>query len=185
MAKREYKKNPREFFVGSRWETKKCGWLTVVEYQDSKNVMVQFEDGHIAVVQASQIKSGSVKNPFVPSVCGIGFIGYGEYGSKTHAKLYNIWKQVLNRVYDEKHLEKRPSYRGVEVCMRWHNFQNFAEDVSKMPRFDELMNEKPGTKKGDCICIDKDAINPAARIYSPETCTLMTISENSRLPKSI
>lgn len=48
--------------------------------------------------------------------------------------LYNIWNLMLQRCYNQSN----PGYkfygaRGIEVCLRWHDYQLFVADMSPRP----------------------------------------------------
>ena len=54
-------------------------------------------------VQYGNFKKGNIKCPYKPSICGIGYIGEGEYkvsenGKQT--KCYNVWYDMMQRCYD-------------------------------------------------------------------------------------
>jgi len=73
---------------------------------------------------------GNVKYPYHPSVHGIGYIGVGKHKPSIKGKLtkaYEKWQGMIRRCYDPKILIKQPTYKGVTVCEKWHNFQNFAK----------------------------------------------------------
>lgn len=50
-----------------------------MKYINATNVEVKFLDkkGHITKTSASSLRRGSLKNPYFPSVCGVGYIGVG------------------------------------------------------------------------------------------------------------
>ncbi len=48
--------------------------------------------------------------------------------------LYNVWKNMLRRCHDEKN-PRFSDYggRGIAVCKRWHDIENFVKDMSPRP----------------------------------------------------
>ena len=75
-------------------------------------------------------------------------------------KLYNNWRQMLRRCYDNN--GKWPAYIGVTVCKRWYNFQLYAEDVSSMPNSNVIGFQ-----------LDKDLIKLGNKKYSPGMCSFV------------
>jgi len=85
---------------------------------------------YITETPYNAVVKGKVKHPYHPSVCGIGYVGVGKYKSKEnhkHTKAYEKWNGMIQRCYSDKLHKKHPTYKGVTVCSKWHNFQNFAE----------------------------------------------------------
>ena len=100
----------------------------IIDYIDSRNVTIQFEDGTVVKNRTYQnIVKGEICNPYHKSVCGVGYFGVGKYNSKINYKAYKTWDSMIKRCYSEKEQEKCPTYIGCFVNERWHNFQNFAE----------------------------------------------------------
>ena len=96
---------------------------------------------------------------------GVGFCSTDLKGSvksiNTHP--YNVWKSILERSYDSKFHEKNPSYRGVEVCESWHDYQNFY--TWYIENYYEVRENK--------MNLDKDILCPGNKIYSPDTCAFV------------
>ena len=61
------------------------------------------------------------------------------------------------------------------VCERWHRLDYFIEDIVNLPGYDKNKFEN-----GE-IELDKDMIDYQKKEYSPETCSLLTHSENNRI----
>lgn len=135
----------------------------VINYVHSKNVLIEFQDEykHRMVTSTTHIRSGAVKNPYQPCVAGVGFVGVGKHiasvGTKSTPE-YMLWKRMIARCYDEKFHKRQPTYKDCEVCQEWHNFQNFAEWLSKQEFYQEGYE------------LDKDLIKKGNKIYCPEYC---------------
>lgn len=62
--------------------------------------------------------------------CGCGRIAHGQWGSPT----YKSWHMMIQRCSNSKY-DKWAYYggRGISVCERWKNFQNFLTDMGERP----------------------------------------------------
>lgn len=160
-------------YIGYRGITKE-GYAFEVVAKGSKigYLVVRFENGYQVNAYITNIKRGEIKNPYHPSVCGVGYIGVGDFrpniGVK-NSKEYSTWKNMLRRCYDQSFQEKSPNYIGCSVAPEWHNFQNFAGWVT------DHKNWNKGYQ------LDKDLKIIDNKIYSPETCTLIPSQINSLL----
>lgn len=133
-------------------------------------------------VAPNNLRSLSFKDPFAPSIAGVGYFGdtayeYG-YSKKEYGRIYAIWTQMMNRCYD-KNNKDYPYYGalGVTVCPRWHNFSNFFYDFIHMDNFKSWLESPKNSYH-----LDKDIkqmeLPMECRIYSPDTCTLISTDEN-------
>ena len=152
--------------------------MTIVRYGNYADIDVQFEDGTIVEHKRyDHFKTGQIKNPYFPTVYGVGFIGkgrfkaYDENGKAT--KCYEVWKNILERCYDPKYHKKRPRYKGCTVCKEWWNFQVFAEWYYS--HFYEVENER--------MDLDKDILHKGNKVYSPENCIFVPQFINSLFVK--
>ena len=84
--------------VGKILKSKSFGDFKILKYNDATNVEIQFlKTGYEMVTQLGNIRNGKVKDPYVPSVCGVGVLGT-KYPSKVNGvktKEYERW--TLNR----------------------------------------------------------------------------------------
>jgi hypothetical protein len=154
---------------GDIYQTNNYGKLEVLEYLDSRNVRVRFLDtGFETTSTAQNIRKGQyIRDKYMPSVCGVGFSGEGEFTGAKDNKAYRCWEGMLYRCYDEKTLSKHPTYKGCTVAESWHNFQNFC--VWFYDNYIEGYN------------LDKDKLVVGNRVYSESTCTFLPVSENAML----
>lgn len=156
--------------VGNVYQTKSCGDIEVLEYYNSKHIVVRFSDGNTKISAAKEIRTGSIKNNFQPSVYGVGYRGEGKYFakiSKEGTQEYSVWSGMLRRCYDAASLVKRPTYESCTVCSDWHNFQNFAEWYTNQRGYFEGWH------------LDKDLTVLGNKVYAPETCALIPPEVNS------
>ena len=137
--------------------------MTIIRYENNRNVKVEFEDGYRKKCEYKDFRKGIIRNPYDKSVYERGFLGEGPYktsiGGKQTAE-YDVWRGILQRIYDDKSLRKFPTYKGCSICWEWHSFQNFAE------WYNNNYYEIPGEK----MHIDKDILIKRNKIYSPNTC---------------
>ena len=74
-------------------------------------------------------------------------------------RVYDLWKDMMRRCYNEEYRWKNSSYAGCSVCEEWHVSTNFKDWVNKQ----------------DCIGkeLDKDILMRGNKVYSPETCVFI------------
>ena len=158
---------------GDVFHTNAGGSATVIDYRNSKEVVIKHNDtyGYIATVLSHDLRRGKFRNPYNPTVCGVGFVGCGKYLAsikRKHTPAYVIWKEMLNRCYNPNNLEKHPTYIGCSVDKGWHDFQVFAEWFERQYRADGWH-------------LDKDLIVDGNKIYSASTCVFIPHQLNTLL----
>lgn len=166
---------PNDMKAGTIFPTRKWGDVRILQYMDAKDVTVEFlNTGTVRTTRSELIRKGMIDDPLHPSVLGVGFMGDGPYGSRTHRKEYQTWKGVLERCYCPKLKAARPTYVGVTCNPQWHNFQEFAEWCQWQKGF--------GLKGWE---LDKDLISMQTgyRQYGPETCVFVPQELNTFLTK--
>ena len=47
-------------------------------------------------------------------------------------KEYDLWTSMLERCFDEKYKQKKPTYKDVTCSKEWLSMTTFIEDVSQM-----------------------------------------------------
>lgn len=132
--------------TGQIYKTTRCGDCEIIKYVNSGNVTIKFlNTGFITKSSIGNLSKGDVKDPYFPIVQGIGFFGEGSNSQiKNHIE-YNLWYKCLQRAYDNLRKIKFKTYALCTVEKRWHNFQNFCEDIRSF----ENWNTKD-------FCMDKD-----------------------------
>lgn len=138
------------------------------------NLTIQFEDGTIVNnIRKENFDKGMVKNPNDSKTYGVGYIGQGKY--KTTDKygrqrfVYNMWNGMIERCYSEKSKLKNPTYLDCYVSEYFQCFQNFAYWYSKNIWCDESLD----------IAIDKDVLIKGNKVYSEDTCCIVTREINN------
>ena len=104
--------------VGKVCKSLNSGDFKILKYNDKKNVEIQFlTTGYRKVAEMKEVKTGSIKDPYSPSVFGVGIIGakcpITINGVKTRE--YVLWKSMLQRCYSDTYQKKYPTYDGRDV----------------------------------------------------------------------
>ena len=90
---------------------------TVTKLLTGSQVVVEFENGYSTTTSIHDIIRGVLRNPTDPSVCGVGYIGIGQYNAVNSASSYKVWTSMLQRAdLSEK----------ISVADEWYDFQNFT-----------------------------------------------------------
>lgn len=162
--------------LGMVRDSKHCGPFEVTEYINADCVTVVFlNTGTKLQTKLKTVNSPSprLSDPLAPSVFGVGRIGVGEYlahSKGADTKEYSIWRAMLRRCYYRGDGVPRKKYDGVTVCEEWLDFQIFA-------RWFHMNYPTDGGRYE----LDKDALDPGAREYSPRTCSFITKQHNLSL----
>ncbi len=155
-------------------KSKNYGEFKILNYHSCDKVEILFlKTGYRYFTSAGLVRSGKVRDPYYPSVYGVGYCGAGPYplshsktGKKTNTPAYEVWLCRMKSCYGDvkyKHL-----YVGATICEEWHNFQNFAKWYYKQ--------EKLYGKGGN---VDKDLLHLGNKHYSPETARYIPKAVNS------
>ena len=153
--------------------------MKIVEYNNCDDITIQFEDEHKYWLHTryGYFKNSECKNPFYPSVCWHGYLGVDKNGNVPKTKEfkdgksvrtqeYAKWKGMLQRCFDDKFKEKRPTYKDTACCNRWLCFANFLEDL-------EILKQEYNWDDDIKLNLDKDILNKNNKIYSLENCVLV------------
>ena len=161
--------------VGKVCKSKSSGDFKIVKYNDSGNVEIQFiNTGFETSVQLTNIRNGEIKDPYLPSVFGVGMLGT-KYPSKVNGvetKEYMLWKDMLKRCYNDSFKKKNPTYEGCEVSDNFKSYEYFYEWCHKQIGFD---NE--GWQ------LDKDLLIKGNKVYSEDSCVFVPKDINLLLTK--
>ena len=165
--------------VGKILKSKNFGEFKILKYNDSGNVEIRFlKTGYETVAQLGNIKSGNVKDPHAPSVCGVGILG-AKYPSKVNGrntKEYDLWQIMLQRCYSDVYKKKRPTYEGCEVSDNFLHYEYFYEWCHEQIGFGNDGNGNP-------FQLDKDLLIKGNKVYSEDSCVFIPQGINKVLTK--
>lgn len=109
-------------------------------------------------------------------VCGIA-INDAEYKTKIakwesgksviewECQIYKMWSRMIQRCYSKSALKNRPSYGECSICDDWLIFSGFRKWI--------------GEKDISGLALDKDLLVSGNKVYSPNTCLLVSKTVNS------
>lgn len=100
---------------------------------------------------------------------GVGYFKEATYA--TDRKAFSVWQGMLKRCYDPKHIRSE-AYKKVTVNERWHCFDNFLSDMSKISGWDKVK-----FYSGD-LQLDKDVKGKLE--YSTDSCLWLPKEENNK-----
>ena len=156
--------------VGKVFKSLNAGDFKVLKYNDGGNVEIGFlKTGYEMVTRLGCIKSGSVKDRYLPSVYGVGIIG-AKYPSRVNGVLtreYKLWMDMLRRCYSDGFKKKHLTYKDCEVSENFKSYEYFYE----------WCNEQVGFE------IDKDLLTKGNKVYSENVCIFIPAEINLVLVK--
>ena len=148
--------------IGFIFETNSFGKCEVISYGGCFDVSVRFlNTGYQCITTSDQIRKGKVRDRTVATICGVGYLGEKV---EHIPEVYFKWSNMIKRCYDQKVQEKHPTYIGCTVCSEWLCYENFFKWITSRDY------------KG--LELDKDRKIKGNRVYSPDTCELITLKEN-------
>ena len=166
--------------VGKVCKSKSSGDFNVLKYNNAKDVEIQFlKTGYETTVYLGNIKKGDVKDPYSPSVYGVGILGtkYPTRVNGVRTKQYELWVNMLKRCYSDTYKKKHPTYEGCEVSNNFKSYEYFYEWCNQHVGFDNDGNGNP-------FHLDKDLLIKGNKVYSESTCVFLPSEINSLLVKS-
>ena len=165
--------------VGKVCKSKSSGDFKILKYNNVRNVEIQFiNTGYRKVAEMKEVRNGSIKDPYSPSVCGVGIVGT-KYSSKVdgvRTKEYGLWVRMLERCYSDSFKKKNPTYEGCEVSDNFKSYEYFYEWCNKQIGFSVDGNGNP-------FQLDKDLLIKGNKVYSESTCVFLPKEINSVLIK--
>lgn len=153
--------------IGKEFTTNEGYVCRVIEGGTNPNYCTIRIDDWVVEAQFTHVTKGQIKYPYHLSVFNVGYIGVGQYSSKTDKKIYQTWSGMLQRRYCPTLHKKHPTYKNVTVHPDWLNFQVFAKWMNKYYSKDELKYD-----------LDKDLKSGESKVYSSETCMFIPQSLN-------
>ena len=158
------------------YQSKNSGCFTITNYLDSYNIGIRFIDtGYEMFAHLGNIKIGKVKDPYLPSVYGVGILGtkYPSTINCVHTKEYVVWTHMLERCYSDTHKKKYPTYIGCEASDNFKSFEYFCDWCTEQIGFGN-----------EGWHLDKDLLVKGNKVYSENTCIFIPSEINTVLIKS-
>lgn len=155
----------------------------VVEYVNSQNVIVEFQDKWKFRTKVSwqKVKNGSIKNPYHPNKYG-GIVGTNKDINQeesfviSKSKEYEIWYNMLIRCNDIKFKDEHYTYEKCTLDKKWFCFWNFYLWCIAQKNYTNWID--------NCNwAIDKDISIKRNKVYSEKTCFIVPKSINNLLLK--
>ena len=162
--------------VGKVCKSLNSGDFKILKYNDAKDVEIQFvKTGFETSVQLTNIRNGEIKDPYLPSVCGVGVSGsrYPYKINGRNTKEYILWKSMLQRCYSDSFKNKRPTYKDCKVSDNFKSYEYFYEWCKSQVGF--------GVEGFE---LDKDLLIKGNKVYSENSCVFIPREINSVLIKS-
>ena len=161
--------------VGKVYKSTSSGDFKILKYNGASDVEIQFlTTGFKTSVQLINIKSGSIKDPYSPSVCSVGISGT-KYPSKVNGvttKEYDLWNGMLVRCYSDNFKKKYPTYEGCEVGDNFKSYEYFYEWCQNQIGF---------SNQG--WHLDKDLLIKGNKVYNEDSCVFIPNDINLLLTK--
>lgn len=123
-------KSTELYAVGNKFNTTDGYEIEIIYKINSTNRMIRFNDKfrHEMNISISAIKDGNIKNPYHPSVLGVGYLGVKVQDvEKDKHKAYQVWFNMLSRCYDKNIEHKYPTYNNTTVSEDWKCFSTFYD----------------------------------------------------------
>ena len=161
--------------VGKVCKSKSSGDFKILKYNDTANVEIQFVNtGFETVATLNNIRKGYVKDPYVPSVYGVGVSGakYPPTISGRNTKEYDLWKSMLRRCYSDGFKKKNQAYEGCKCSENFKSYEYFYEWCNKQIGFGV-----------DGFELDKDLLIKGNKLYSEDSCVFLPHEINTVLIK--
>ena len=161
--------------VGKVYKSLNSGDFKILKYNDSYNVEIQFlKTGYETTAHLATIKNGSIKDPYSPSICGVGIVGtkYPINVNGVPTKEYLLWHSMLKRCYSTTLKKKYPTYIDCECSENFKSYEYFYEWCHKQVGFGN-----------DGFHLDKDLLIKGNKVYGESTCIFIPKEINQVLVK--
>ena len=161
--------------VGRICKSLNSGDFKILKYNDSKNVEIQFlTTGYRKVAEMKEVRNGGIKDPYAPSVYGVGILGikYPSTINGVNTKEYALWNHMLERCYSNTYKKKYTTYEGCEASENFKSFEYFYEWCHRQVGF--------GNQGWH---LDKDLLTKGDKVYSENTCVFLPQEINKVLTK--
>lgn len=155
-------------YYGKVFLSNSCGYYQITLANSTDRMRAVFlQTNTVLTVDARQVDTGGVVDPYYPTVCGVGYLG--EYSTLDKdgntTKEYTAWRCMLERCYGNKELE---AYKYCIVSEEFHNASYFKD----------WYNKQYGAHRED-FHLDKDILSGDCKVYAEDTCVLVPQEVNS------
>ena len=155
-SKLGYFVSSKDKYLNKIFQTKSSGSCEVVEYTNSTNIVVEFENGYRKRTSVKELSTGWIKNPTKHLMFCVWVNTDAEIKTPLDKELYKRWTFILRRCFYTKHTK---SYDDVGICEEWLNFSIFRRDLMKTKGIENLLHG---------WALDKDLVSLGNRTYCPE-----------------
>ena len=160
--------------------TSNSGWIGKIVSKKANKVRITTPTGYSCIAEYHNVRQGKITDPYVKSFLGVGYIGVPDKSLTYLKPAKQLWSNMLKRCYSEK--DDKGYYGKCFVDERWHCFENFLIDISKLNGFDGWLS---GKDTGINYNLDKDFIIKGNDTYSRHACCFLPESFNKSLGKKI
>ena len=150
--------------------------MTIIKYNDSRHVLVRFENGYEKWTTYGNFANGVLKNDSRPTVYGKGHIDIRGI-TERYPQEYIYWSSMLRRCFAEKWKTKHPAYRDTTCSEEWLCFSAFVKWCHEQSNWDYLINSDIRFE------LDKDIIIKHNKHYSSDTCCFIPQNINKLFTK--
>ena len=161
--------------VGKVCKSLNSGSFKILKYNGARDIEIQFlKTGYRKVAEMKEVRNGNVKDPYSPSVFGVGVVGtkHPIRVNDVQTKEYMLWYSMLRRCYSDTSKKKHPAYEGCEVSNKFKSYEYFYEWCHKQIGFGN-----------EGWHLDKDLLVKGNKVYSENTCIFIPHEINSLLTK--
>lgn len=152
-----------DYYVGSKHQNHHGSEFIILE-DKTDSVYIQWCDSfkYREEIPKHLLPKAFFRNPYAPSVKGVGYRGVGPHIASIHGVSTSVdkcWRNLITRTSCEKHKLSHPYHSENSICEDWKCFQTFGDW--------HIDHYRPGYE------IDKDLLIRDNRHYSPETCVFL------------
>lgn len=159
-------------------KTNSYGDFKVLDVSKNKFLIEFVDTGYRKWVGESCARKGVIKDPYRPTIFGVGFTGkkypmsFKVDGKCVNTPEYERWRGMLRRCYSEAERHKNPTYKGCTVSDNFKSYEFFYE----------WYNKQVGCDQG--WCLDKDLLAKGNKQYREDLCILLPYEINNVLTKT-
>ena len=148
------------YYYGKVFLSNNCGYYQITLANSTDRMRAVFlQTNTVLTVDARQVDTGSVVDPYYPTMCGVGYHGEAESTVDENGKQlkeYVYWYGMFARCYGNRNLE---AYNDTIVSEEFHDFSYFQK----------WFHKQVGRYSKD-FHLDKDILSSDCKIYAEDTC---------------